>query len=187
MANLGVNIGVLQGGLTAPLQYPFVNGFRPSWASIEFKISIAGGAPGSAIIGMQSIDYKISRERKKTQGTNVKPLAKTRGKVDFTCKIKLLLAEWTNLIAQLAAQDPTGNNAYGDVFFQLNVKYAEANMAIINDTILGCTIDSAEQSSADGSDDIMVESELNPLDILRSGPNGVGLSISNQVLGAPNF
>jgi hypothetical protein len=181
MANLGINTGTLIGGAGQPLQYPFVNGFRPSWASIEFRTALAGGAPSAPNPAFQSIDYKATTERKKTRGTNVKPFGKTRGTADFTCKIKMLLHEWNILAGQLAQLSTTGS-AYGTVYFQLQVQYAEANMTIITDTIIGCTLDTAEQSSSDGVEDIMVESELSPLDILRNG-----LSISDQPLGAPNF
>ena len=181
MANFGISVGTLIGGASAPLQYPFINGFWPSWASIEFRFAIAGGAPSAPNPSLQSIDYKITTERKKTRGTNVKPFGKTRGSADFTCKIKMLLHEW-NLLAQALAQQSTSGSSFGTVYFNLQVQYAEANMAIITDTILGCTLDSSEQSSSDGVEDIMVESELNPLDILRNG-----LSVSDQPLGATQF
>jgi len=158
-----------------------INGFRPSWASIEFKFNLTGaGAP--PMVAMQSIDYKMTRERKKTRGTNVNPLGKTRGTIDYTCKIKLLLAEFNLLIGQLGQLDTTGNNAYGDVFFELDITYSEANLPIVADTVQGCTIDSVEQSSAEGAEDIMVECELSPLLILRNGQ-----PMSNQPLSAPNF
>lgn len=181
MANLGVNVGVLVGGVGAPLQYPLINGYRPSWASIEFKFNLtgAGSAPNYA---MQSIDYKVTRERKKTRGTSVYPLAKTRGSVDFTCKIKILLAEFNQLIGQLGQLDPTGNNAYGDVAFELDVSYTEPAFTIVTDQILGCTIDSVEQSSSEGVEDIVIECELAPLQILRNGQ-----PISSVPLAAPQF
>jgi hypothetical protein len=182
MGNLGINLGVLVGGIGAPIQYPFINGFRPSWASIEFAFAFSGGTASAPNFALQSIDYGITRERKKTRGTNVDPLGKTRGMIDYKCKIKMLLAEWNVLINQLGQQDPTGNFAYGDIFFQLTVQYAEPNTNLITDVIQGCTLDSSEQSSSEGADDIVVESELSPLKILRNGQ-----PMSSQPLGAPNF
>ncbi len=183
MANLGINLGVLVGGIGAPIQYPLVNGFRPSYASIEVSFAIAGGIGNAPNFAIQSIDYGITRERKKTRGTAVKPLGKTRGTVDFKAKFKMLLQEFNLFIAQLGQADPTGNNAYGDVYFQTTLQYSEqAAGLLVTDTIVGCTIDAVEQSTSEGADDIVVECELNPLDILRNGQ-----SISSQTLGAPNF
>jgi hypothetical protein len=175
MAN-NFNIGSLTGALGAPILYPLINGFRPSWASIEFQW-------GSTInYALQSIDYKAVRTRKKTRGTNVDPFSKTRGSADYDCKIKVLLSESDAFMAQLAQQDPTGQGAYGDVFFMVTVKYAEPSMAIITDTILGCTIDSIEQSSSEGVEDIVREHELSPLLILHNGRR-----MSSQLLGAPQY
>lgn len=176
MANFGINIGALIGALGAPIVYPFINGFRPSWASLEFRF---GGALNYSV---QSINYKIERTRKKTYGTNTEPLGKTRGFVDYTCKVKMLLAEFNQLIAQLGNQDQTGNNAFGDVFFNIDVSYSEANSNLIADKIIGCTIDSVEQDSAVGAEDIVVEFETAPLKITRNGQQ-----MSSQTLGAPQF
>jgi hypothetical protein len=179
---IGVDIGLIIGGsLSGAINYPLINGFRPSWASAEFKFNLtgSGAAPNYS---MQSADYKLTRTRKKTRGTNVNPLGKTRGSIDYTCKIKMLLAEWNALAGQLAGLDPTGNNGYGDVFFTLHISWADPASVIIEDVILGCTLDTAEQSSSEGDDDIVVESELNPLLILRNG-----LPMSQQPLGAPQI
>lgn len=185
---VGFDVGVLTGGLSDPLGYPLINGFRPSWASVEIKFNLtgSGAAPNYAI---QSVDYKATRERKATYGTNVNPLGKTRGKITYTAKVKMLLAEWNNLIAQLGQLDPTGNQGYGDVFFSLHISWTDPQPNIltgignlVEDILIGCTLDSAEQSSSEGPDDIVVESELTPLLILRNG-----LPMSSQPLGAPQF
>lgn len=184
----GIDIGLLSGGLQSPLGYPLINGFRPSWASAEFKFNLtgSGAAPNYSI---QSVDYKATRERRITYGTNVNPLGKTRGKITYTGKIKMLLAEFNSLIAQLASLDPSGNQGYGDVFFSLHISWTDPlpNPAtgigsLTEDVLMGCTIDSVEQSSSEGAEDIVVESELSPLLILRNG-----LPMSAQPLGAPQF
>jgi hypothetical protein len=175
MANFGIGGGFAL-GLGIPLQYPNVNGFAYSWASVEFRFS---GAP---IVTVQSIDYKAVHRRKQPFGTNVNPLAKTRGQIDNTCKVKILLAELDQFLGALGALDITGNNAYGDVFFVTTVKYAEFGAPIIIDTLNGCTVDSVEQSSSEGVDAIMAEMELNPLQILRNGR-----PMSSQLLTAPQF
>jgi hypothetical protein len=176
MANLGINAGVSIGGIGQPLQYPTINGVSYSWASIEFKFA---GAP---IVTVQNIDYKITRERKVTYGTNVNPLRKTRGRITYEAKAKILLPELNGLLQALGEQDPTGNNAYGDVFFGTTITYTENGFATITDSILYCTIDSVEQSTSEGVDEVAVEINLNPLLILRNGQ-----PMSSIPLSAPQF
>lgn len=171
---IGVSASVF--GVGVPLQYPLINGFSYSWASLEFKFL------GSPIITVQSIDYAAKTERKQPYGTNPNPLSKTRGKLGNTAKVKMLAAEAYALIGALGALDPTGNNAYGDVFFNVTVSFSEAGQAVIVDTIVGCTVDTFEQSSAEGTDAIMIEMELNPLQILRNGQQA-----SSAPLNAPQF
>jgi hypothetical protein len=179
MAN---TFGIFQNAATGlsplgqPLQYPLINGFRPSWASIEFNIA------GILNYSIQSAEYKATRTRKKTRGTAVNPIAKTRGSIDYDCKVKMLLAESMQLLAQLGSVDPTGNNAYGDIFFTMTVQYAEPNSNIITDTIMGCTVDTVEQSSSEGVEDIVIEHDFAPLLILRNGQ-----PMSSTSIGAPQF
>lgn len=179
MSNFSIGLGIgaeIGFGTGTPLQYPLVNGFSYSWASVEFKFA------GSPIITVQSIDYKVTNEVKWVYGTNPNPLAQTRGKITNSGKCKMLLAEFNVLIASLGANDPTGNNAYGDVFFDVDITYAEAGNNVIGDTLRGCRITSVEQSSAESADAIMVEMELNPTKILRNGQ-----PMSSAPLAAPQF
>jgi hypothetical protein len=177
MANVGVNLGVTVGGFGVPVQYPLINGVSYSWASIEFKF--AGGPPITAVL---SCDYKINRERKKTFGTNVNPLRKTRGKIDYSSKWKMALPEAYNLIGALGAQDPTGLNAYGDVFWVATVTYSENGFSTNVITIEGNTMDTWENSHAEGVEEPVVEFETNPLLILLNGQ-----PMSSIPLSAPQF
>jgi hypothetical protein len=177
MANVGVNLGVSIGGFGLPLQYPLINGVSYSWASIEFKFA---GGPG--ITAVLSTDYKITRERKKTYGTNVNPLRKTRGKIDYSAKWKMALPEAYNLIGALGAQDPTGQNAYGDVFWVATITYSENGFSTINVVIEGNTLDTWENSHAEGVEEPVVEFESNPLRILVNGQ-----PMSSIPLSAPQF
>lgn len=174
MANfgLGLSLGLSIG---TPLQYPLINGYAYSWASIEFKFD------GSPIITVQSIDYKVTRNRKQPYGTNVNPLAKTRGQIVNEGKCKMLLQEGDNLLGALSLQDITGVGAYGDVFFDVDITYAEGTN-IIADTLIGCTIDEVSESPSEGVDAIMVEFNLAPMQILRNGR-----PMSSQLLTAPQF
>lgn len=169
-------------GTGQPLQYPFVNGFAPSWASIEFQPQIVGGNTLPVIFTIQSIDYEVSNDSKQVYGTNPNPLAVTRGQISNTGKCKMLLYEFNAFVQQLANADPTGNSAYGDLFFNITCQFSEAGGPIITDQLLGCRCYKITQSMAQGAEAIMVEIELRPLQILRNG-----LPMSSAVLSAPQF
>jgi hypothetical protein len=179
MANFG--IPGLSFGVGIPLQYPLINGFAPSWASVEWR-PVLGGVPLPIVITIQSFSYAPKNSAKEVRGTNPNPLAVTRGKIENSGKCKLLLLEADQLMAAIAAQDPTGNNAYGDVFFDVGITYAEAGSNIISDILRGCRIYEVTQDSSEGVEAIMVELDLRPLQILRNGR-----PMSSAVLSAPQF
>lgn len=174
---LGLNFGVGQ-----PLQYPLVNGFAPSWASIEFRPQILGGAPLPVVITIQSVDYEASNNSKEVWGTNPNPLMVTRGQIANTGKCKMLLYEMNQFLIALGAADPTGNSAYGDVFFDVQVQFAEAGGPVITDSLRACRVYKLTQSMSVGADAIMVEADLRPLQILRNGQ-----PMSSAILSAPQF
>jgi hypothetical protein len=181
MANFGIGIG-LNFGVGIPLQYPLINGFAPSWASIEAKPQILGGAPLPVLQTIQSIDYEPGNNSKEVRGTNPNPLAVTRGEISNTGKFKILLYELNQFLLALAAVDPTGNGAYGDVFFDLQVQYAESGGPIITDSLRGCRIYKVSQSSSIGPDAIVKEVDLRPMQILLNG-----MPMSSAVLSAIQF
>jgi hypothetical protein len=178
---IGIGAG-LTFGIGQPLQYPFINGFAPSFASIEFKPKILGGASLPTIITMQSIDYDLSNDAKRIFGTNPNQLSVTRGEITNTAKCKMLLWEAANLRGALGAFDPTGNNAYGDVFFDVTVQFSEAGGPIITDQLRACRLYKAGRTSAVGPDAIMEELDLNPMLILLAGQ-----PMSSSALSAPQF
>jgi hypothetical protein len=68
------------------------------------------------------------------------------------------------------------------VFFGTTITYTENGFATITDSILYCTIDSVEQSTSEGVDEVAVEINLNPLLVLRNGQ-----PMSSIPLSAPQF
>lgn len=181
MANFGIGIG-LSFGIGQPLQYPLINGFAPAWASIEVRPQILGGSTLPVIITIQSVDYEVSNDSKEVRGTNPNVIAVTRGQISNTGKWKMLLYEFNQLAAALGSQDFTGNNGYGDIFFDVQVQFAEAGGPVITDSLRGCRIYKVTQSMAVGPDPIVVENDLRPLQILRNGQ-----PMSSAVLSAPQF
>lgn len=179
---IGFNAG-LSFGVGQPVQYPNVNGFAYSWASVEVRpqiLSAGGIVPLPIMVAAQSIDYEPSNNAKEIRGANPNPLATTRGEIENTGKMKLLLLDLNNFLTALGDADPTGNNAYGDLFFNVTVTYAEAGSPIITDTLTGCRVYKVTQTGAVGPDAIMSEIDMRPILILRNGQ-----PMSSAVLSAP--
>jgi hypothetical protein len=178
---IGIGAG-LTFGVGQPLQYPYVNGFAPSWASVEFRPQILGGAPLPVIVTVQSVDYEVSNDSKEVRGTNPNPLAVTRGEVLNTGKCKMLLYEFNQFANALGSADITGNNAYGDVFFDVQVQFSEAGGPVITDSLKACRIYKVTQTMSVSADAIVVEIDLRPLQILRNNQ-----PMSSAILSAPQF
>jgi hypothetical protein len=159
--NAGISVGF------NPNQYPQTNGFRYSYSSAEF--TFLGSINATIIVPVLTLDYEAKRERQKVHGTSVNPIGKTRGQIDYTCKCKMLLAEYQQMIDTLSAADPTGQFAFGDLMFDIKCTYAESiggQPSIITDVIQGCSVDSVMHTTAFGPDALAVEMEFNPLLII---------------------
>jgi hypothetical protein len=144
--------------MTTPLQYPLVTGTRHSFVSIEANIA-------GLVIPIKSINYSRTRTRGLIRGNHPDPLGKTQGTNEYKADFELFLAEWNLLQATLQAQAA----GYGDVSFPVFVNYSENGFDMIQDQIIGCTLDTADASNSEGSDGTTRKSELNPLKILFQG------------------
>ena len=171
---LSFGAGLFAGAI--PMVYPLINGYRPSWASIEFKFN------GTIVVAINKAKYGAKRTRTQPYGTNVNPLAKTRGKIAYNGNVTWLLTEYYNFIGILGAADPTGQNSYGDAFFGVDITYQDTGGGIIHDQLLGCTIDEDDSAHTEGAETLMVTTDLAPLLVLRNGQ-----PMSSQPLAAPSF
>lgn len=145
--------------MTTPIQYPLINGVRHSFSSIELKLN------GQIFVGFKSINYSRKRTRSYVRGNSPDPLAKTRGENEYTADCEIYLAEWNLFQSQVA----NGLDGYGDVLFTVAVTYTENGFDTIQDTIIGCTIDSTDASQGQGPDALTRKIELMPIKILFNG------------------
>jgi hypothetical protein len=157
------------------IQYPLINGNRHSFSSIEAKIA------GQKFTGFKSINYSRERDRAYVWGTNADPIGKTRGKNTPSGDCELYLAEFEVFCKILGG-------GFGDKPFNVKVAYRESGFVVIQDVLLGCTLDSTEASNGDSTDASVRKFKLNPLKILWNGRDdnarrlgGVGQSIGGVV------
>lgn len=157
--------------MATPISYPLVNGYRQSFVSTEVTFSQPGlnGAAGQALQlalrGYTSIKYTRKRSRTMVRGNHPDPIGKTRGENEYTCEVEYLLSEFQAIQAAIQALQA----GYGDVAFNMIVTHAEPGSDPTTDTIIGCTIDSTENDSAQGTEATKRKMEFNPLKILLNG------------------
>jgi len=145
--------------MTSPIQYPFVNGTRHSFASIELKLA------NQIFIGFKSINYNRTRDRAEVRGNSPDPLGKTIGENKYTADCEIYLAEWNQFQALLEEQ----GTGYGDQFFTVLVTYSANGFDTIQDEIIGCTMDSTDASNGQGSDPTVRKFDMSPLKIKFNG------------------
>jgi hypothetical protein len=141
---------------TTPIQYPYVNGVRQSFASIEFRMN------GQIFVGFKSIDYNRTRDREEVRGNSPDPLGKTIGENKYTASCDLYLAEWNLFQSQLGP-------GYGDILFPCYVTYSSNGFDTIQDIIIGCTVDTTESTNQQGPAGTTRKIDLKPLKILFNG------------------
>ena len=116
-------------------------------------------------MGFKSVNYTRTRSRTMVYGKSPDPLGKTRGKNEYKGDCELFLAEWNVLQAEMVRQQ----SGYGDIFFPVYVTYGENGFDTIQDTLLGCTLDSTDASNGESTDPSVRKFELNPVKILFNG------------------
>jgi len=141
---------------SSQIQYPYINGARHSFASIELKLNT------QLFVGFKSINYSRTRSRTLVRGNSPDPLGKTRGDNDYSGDCELYLAEWNLFQSQMG-------KGYGDQLFQIVVSYSENGFDTITDTLIGCSIDSTEVSQGQGTDALSRKFNLMPLKIIFNG------------------
>src|SRR5271154_6739125 len=121
----------------AAIPYPFVNGDRHSFASIEMKLN------GQIFLGIKSIDYSRTRNRELVRGTHPDPLGKTVGENDYKASVEVYLAEWNQFQNSLSLGGTVGSavggaigglvgglvagvlgGGYGSTYFTVTVTYS---------------------------------------------------------------
>lgn len=154
--------------MTDNLEFPYINGVRHSFASIEFKFQVAGQ---KVQVFLKSINYTRTRGRGLVRGNHPDPIAKTRGENEYSADIELYRAEWHLLKETLG-------EGYGDVSFLALVTYGENGFETVTDEIIGCTLDSTEASNTQGSDPTVLKFNLAPLKIKFGGTDDLAVPLT---------
>jgi hypothetical protein len=172
MANFGIGVSLGLGVGTGALPYPLVNGFAFSYASVEMKIALPTGL--KIYKGIKAINYKAPVEKTKIWGSTVEPYAQTIGKQDYEGDIELYLAEAADL------QDSLGPG-FGSIFFDVHITYSTPGYSLIEDVLVGCTLNSPEQGITMGSTEGLTRKyDLKPMSALFDG-NSI---VTNPLAGA---
>jgi hypothetical protein len=154
------------------LPYPLINGYEPSFASIELKIA------GSGVIlpapGIKAINYNDKTARAKIFGNSVLPQGRTRGQVTPSGSVEFYRRQWDS-----ALQILTGSGAWGisERSWVVTVTYAEVGFSPIMDVLEGVSFINPDSSNSEGTDAAVVKLELDLMKILW---NGVATSLSTN-------
>jgi hypothetical protein len=143
------------------VDFPFVNGYAYSWASIN--ISVAGEV--TALV--QSIDYENARTRGMGRGATGRKTLRGQGTDEPSASVSFYRREFDALVERL------GGDGFQDVECEITVSYREEGLPIITDTLESVLINTISASGSDDSEDLMViECELDIMDILWNGKRG---------------
>lgn len=142
------------------ISYPLVNGKRSDFTSLRFNIF------GEKYVGVKSIDYKISKKKKKIHGTPDYAIARTRGQSDASGSLEVLRDEGNAILAALAAKgdDPM------DVEFDIVISFANKGQKVQTDRCISVVITDIDLNFAQGEEPNMIKFDL---DIMELWVNGV--------------
>jgi len=134
-----------------------INGLEKSWASITTKVK------GEEIVGYKAISYSDSISREKVYGAGRMPLGMTRGKYEaeqgsLTCFER----EFRQLLTAFG-------NGWGDVVFDIEVRYADPGEDTHVDVIESCRWAGAPGGGEEGSAPLERELKFDYVRIKRDG------------------
>jgi hypothetical protein len=154
------------------LSFPLINGYEPSFASIEVKI--VGTGIVIPLPGIKAINYNDKLARSKIFGNSVNPMGRTRGQVTPSGSIEFYKRMWGEASALMS-----NNGMYGisEGSWAILVTYAEAGMTVTRDVLEGASVINPDSSNSEGTDATVVKCELDLMGILW---NGVSRSLSSN-------
>ena len=154
------------------LNYPEINGFHPSWSSVEIAI---GGI--KKVVASKSINYENPLTIGKGWGTSPRKIIRTRGQQDSTGTWEVYRSAWDMLMADVLAVG--GRFGFAETVLPITVNYAEpSNPAMtVTDTLLGVRCHSPRVGGAEGTDPLVVSFDLDIMEIVYgSGAAGPGFT-----------
>ena len=151
--------------MSAPA-YPIINGFEPSYASVE--INLGGATGGSNLPGVKSINYKEALAMSRVYGQSVTPQGRTRGQLTGSGSIEFYRNQWDAAIAILSGAGAWG---FAEKSWVLSITYAETPLTTACDVLVGVRFHSPDTSPTEGTEALTVKCEL---DIMQIKWNGIG-------------
>jgi hypothetical protein len=157
------------------LNFPEINGFAPSWSSVEIAI---GGV--KKVVASKSINYDNPLTIGKGWGTSSRKIIRTRGQQDSTGTWEVYRSAWDMLMADVLAIG--GRFGFAETALPITVSYAEpSNPAMtVMDSLLGVRCHSPKVGGSEGTDPLVVSFELDIMEIVygsgRAGPGFTQLS-----------
>lgn len=141
------------------IPYPFVNGVRQSFCSMELKTL------GIPFMGIASANYSWEVKREEVHGTHPDPLGVTRGQASYTFEAEFYLAEYNLLIATIG-------NGFAETPMTATATYSETGLDTICDTIQIVGLDKGDGSQSNDSKAITRKVTFHAIKIW---PNGFDL------------
>lgn len=138
---------------------PLINGAYFDFASIQVVTTVG------RFTGVTDISYSDSVEVGSVYGTNRKRIGRTTGQASVEASMTMMKEHFQTLIEELG-QFGVG---YGEVPFNIVVNYAEGNMPVITDELVGVRITGAADAHAEGVEALRVALTLDVMDLKRNG------------------
>lgn len=144
------------------IERPIVNGRKYDYSSIEVSI-LRDGAAAEVFLEINSIEYDDTIEEALMYGTNPAPIGRTRG-VYNPGEATLTMSKQS----QAVLFDALGDGYY-EAQIKIMVKYSDAGLPIVTDTLEQCRLIGGAVSHSQGPDPLMVPVKLKPMIVKRNG------------------
>lgn len=138
---------------------PIINGVQYDHGSIELRVG------AKVYTAIKEISYSTKIERGMLRGTSPRKRGRTRGVKDDEASITWFRTKDGGFDEFLADH----GHGYMEVEFDIVVTFGKNGQPTTTDTIKGCKLAGAENSSSEGSDPLEVKTDLDVMDIELGG------------------
>lgn len=147
-------------------QYPMVNGYEPSFSSIE--VTLASNSLVLPVPGIKAISYQDPLTRATIYGNSVSPIGRTRGQLKPAGSIEFYRRTWSTVLEAL-----TGNGLWGfsEQTWTISVTYGEVGFTPTVDVLTGVSFHSPDSSNTEGTEASVIKCTLDLMGILWGGAN----------------
>ncbi|GAB6170784.1 hypothetical protein JCM15765_02620 [Paradesulfitobacterium aromaticivorans] len=125
-----------------------INGRVYDWESITIAL------PYGVVIGIESIEYKDSKEKEFVYGKGAMPVGRGEGNYKAEGKLTVLREEYQNLLDYCKQ---IGKSFYKIPPFPVTVSYANDGEPVKTDVVKGCSFNERSQSMKQGDKSVSKE------------------------------